>query len=191
MGTSWASEVAMHDPNVSLIIPLYSHNDTTGMFCSQEITMFDGQTVFLGVKSTCLMVKAFSLVISGYWSWISQYLMVQTCQDPLFRDWMLLPVGAPKFESIWTLNQPTNLSWLADRPWFPISSPAPQPSWAPAVVVGPPPRRLFGAARHRAPCRWEAAPRASCSKEVLGWNMRIVEVDLWVVIFRLNMSFHH
>ena len=49
----------MHDPNVSLIIPLYSHNDTTGMFCSQEITMFDGQTVFLGVKSTCLMVKAF------------------------------------------------------------------------------------------------------------------------------------
>ena len=49
----------MNDPNVSLIIPLYYHNDTTSIFCSQEITMFDGQTVFLEVKSTCLMVKAY------------------------------------------------------------------------------------------------------------------------------------
>lgn len=145
--------------------------------------MFDGQSLF-------------SLVISGYWSWISQYLMVQTCQDPILGSQnpfsvigccCLFEPQNSNLSGLWT-NQPTYLDWRID---LDSPFPAPEPSWAPAVVVGRPPRRLFGAVRHRAPCRWEAAPRASCSKEVLGWNMRIVEADLWVVIFRLNMSFHH
>ena len=122
--------------------------------------MFDGQSLFTGYL--WLLIMNFPIFDGPNMS------------RPSFPWLDAVACWSPKFESIWTLNQPTNLSWLANRPWFPISSPAPQPSWAPAVVVGPPPRRLFGAARHRAPCRWEAAPRASCSKEVLGWNMRIV-----------------
>ena len=151
--------------------------------------------IFFAVKkSPCLMVKLYfwelnphvwwsKPIFTGYlWLLIMNFPIFDGPNmsrpyfgesKPLFRDWMLLPVRAPKFEPIWTLNQPTNLSWLANRPWFPISS-----SWA---QLGPSSRRRSASkALVRSSASSCTVPMGGCSESFLqqgGFGVK--HADCW------------